>query len=1052
MIHHARNPRIAEGEPLAHACRELISSMNTRTLLPCVSLGLVAVSQLAAGVTPEELEFFESKIRPVLAESCYECHNSTGKMKGDIALDYKGAMDAAKIIVPGDPEKSTLIQAIRHAKDFEAMPDKSPKLSNLVIRNFEEWVLMGAPDPRLAKPTKEELESQVDWGAVRDRRAQWWSFQPVKKADPPRAENADWDRNAVDRFIFAGLKSNGLSPQTVADPGTLVRRLHLVLTGLPPSPELVEAFVADPSETAYASLVDGLMASKHYGEHWGRHWMDWFRYAESYGSEGDPAVPYARQYRDYVIRAINADVPYNQLIREHIAGDLLENPRMNDELGLNESAIGPAQMRMVPHGFGVTDVYDEQITFTDNQIDAVTKAMLATTVSCARCHNHKFDPISQKDFYKLYGIMVSSRPAIVNVDSPKLQEMHVHEIEKLKKDMRRTFGSHWLGELDDAMAKMEKNDLGKLPGGDPLYAWVKLKGLSPDPFQREWDAMKANHRAVMDSNEKTRQDATFYADLRNQSTYDQWFGSGNGLDPKVSPAGSFALAPEGGDTFTGIYPRGVYTHMITDKHNGFLNSRFHVAEGERAMVRAVGSASIARFSVRSYPLSQGLLHPAAGLKPESQWVNLNKYKYWNNEKGYFQINTGADSTFMAGQARSWFGIYEAYAGNGSLRDPGSPLVALPGDHDRILDRASLLAFYRTSLQDAVRLWMEDAGMGDAQAQLLNAFVSRGFLANRIDALPAVLKAQVENYRKLEKEIRIPARAPGVAEGEPWDQPLLERGSHKDEKEPVARGFLEVFGGEEYETTGSGRRELAEDMIAEDNTLIDRVIVNRLWHHTFGQGIVASTDNFGRLGKEPTHPELLDYLASDFRENGWSMKGTVRQLVMSRAFRSASTTPGENGDKDPLNLQLAYFTPRRLGAEAILDTIRFVAGNKVPQRAVYNPVKRNDLDPFLATFNFPIPTSTVGVRDLTNVPAQALTLMNGNITKEASIQWSRRIAADGALKTDPERIDRLFMQAYSRRATPGETAACMAYLAGEGADAYTRLAHALLNSKELIYVH
>ncbi len=1026
--------------------------MKIRTLLYCLSIGLACAPQPAAGITAQELEFFESKIRPVLAESCYECHNSVDKMKGDFALDYKGALDAAEIIIPGDPEKSTLIQSIRHAEDFEAMPDKAPKLSNLVIRDFEKWVLMGAPDPRLTKPTKEELESQVDWSAVRDRRAQWWSFQPLKKTNPPSAEAADWNRNAVDRFIFAGLKSNGLSPQAEADPGTLVRRLHLVLTGLPPAPELVDTFVADPSETAYAALVDSLMASKHYGEHWGRHWMDWFRYAESYGSEGDPAVPFAQQYRDYVIRAINADVPYDQLIREHLAGDLLENPRVNDELGLNESAIGPAQMRMVPHGFAVTDAYDEQITFTDNQIDAVTKAMLATTVSCARCHNHKFDPISQNDFYKLYGIMVSSRPAIVNVDSPKLQQLHVDEIEKLKKDMRRSFGSHWLGEVDDAMAKMEKTDLGKLPEGDALHAWVRLKDVAPDLFQRELDEMKAKHQAAMESNEKTKKEATFYSDLRDQATFDQWFGTGNGLGAKVSPAGSFALAPEGENAFTGIYPRGVYTHLITDKHNGFLNSKFHVAEGERAMVRAVGSASIARFSVRSYPLSQGLLHPAAGLKPNSQWVNLNKYDYWNNEKGYFQINTGADSTFNTGGGRSWFGIYEAYAGNGSLRDLGYPIASLPGDHGSIRDRASLLAFYKKSLQDAASLWMEDAAMSDAQSQLLDAFVSRGFFANKIDTLPAVLKAQVENYRKLEKDIRIPARAPGVAEGEPWDQPLLERGSHKEEKEPVTRGFLEVFGGKKYEAPGSGRRELAADMLAEDNTLIGRVIVNRLWHHTFGQGIVASTDNFGRLGKEPTHPELLDHLASDFRENGWSMKRTVRQLVISRAFRSASTVPAANGDKDPLNLQLAYFTPRRLGAEAILDTIRFVAGNKVPERAVYNPVIRNELDPFLATFNFPIPISTVGVRDLTNVPAQALTLMNGNITKDAAIQWSRRIAADGALKTDPARIDSLFMQAYSRRATPAETDACTAYLAGEGADAYTRLAHALLNSKELIYVH
>ncbi|MDB4454978.1 DUF1549 domain-containing protein, partial [bacterium] len=261
------------------------------------------------------------------------------------------------------------------------MPPKSPKLANIIIKNFEDWIRMGAPDPRTTKPTKEDLANQVDWESVRDRRREWWAFQPLRKSQAPSAKQPEWNGNVIDQFISAGLVKENLQPAEKATPAALVRRVHLILTGLPPKPEVVEAFVADPSETAYEKMVDDLMTTKQYGERWARYWMDWYRYAESHGSEGDPAIPYANQYRDYLIRALNADVPYDQMIREHLAGDLLEKPRINAELGLNESAIGPAHFRMVPHGFGVTDAYDEQITFTDNQVDVVSKAMLGMTVS-----------------------------------------------------------------------------------------------------------------------------------------------------------------------------------------------------------------------------------------------------------------------------------------------------------------------------------------------------------------------------------------------------------------------------------------------------------------------------------------------------------------------------------------------------------------------------------------------------------------------------------------------------------------------------------------------
>lgn len=1035
------------------------------SLLFVASLGVARAEE----ITPAQREFFEAKVRPILAEHCYSCHNSLDKMKGDLALDYRGGV-LAKVVIPGDPAKSPLIRAVKHDKDYEPMPSKAPKLSSLSIKHLEEWIAMGAPDPRAEKPTKADLAGQMDWPTVRDKRMQWWSFQPVVKTEPSQAEDAAWNGGAIDRFVFAGLKANGLQPAPVADPGTLVRRLHLIVTGLPPTPEVVAAFVAQPTEAAYAALVDDLLASPRYGERWARYWMDWYRYAESHGSEGDPGVPRAQQYRDYLIRAFNADVPGDLLIREHLAGDLLPNPRINPELGINESAIGPAHLRMVPHGYGVTDAYDEQITFTDNQIDVVTKAMLGITVSCARCHNHKFDPISQADFYKFYGIMVSSRPATVNVDSPELQNLHRAGIEKLKREIRRGFAAHWLGDLEAVMGQMETAELGGLDDKHPLGAWARLRKLEPAEIKQQLDAMRADFEAGLAHNEETKKNATFYADLRDQATFDRWFRSGNGIGAKVSPAGSFALEPEGEKVFTGIYPAGIYSHLISSKHSGVISSVFHKAAGRHARVRAFGDKAIALFTVRSYPLENGLLHPWKKLESTPGWVGMAKYKYWNGEKGYFQINTAADGTRWSGDNRSWFGVMEACAGDGEMKELGAPLVALPGT-DKIADRASLLAFYREALRGAIAAWQAES-MTDPQAQLLDAFARQGLLANNVAALPANLKSLVETYRKLESEIRVPERAPGVMEGEVWDQPMLVRGDHKKEEAPVPRGFLEVFPGQPYPKSASGRLELADDILAESNPLTARVLVNRLWHHTFGRGMVASADNFGRLGTEPTHPQLLDYLAADFRENGWSMKEFVRRLVMSRAFRSASAPPAANGDKDPENLRLAYFTPRRLDAEAILDTIRFVAANETPKRAVYTPMKRNSLDGFLTAFNLPIPTSTTGVRNSTDVPAQALTLMNGRTVGEAARQWSQRVGDNRELATPEAKIDAIFKQAYARPPTQAESAACLEFIKGASApaeatepgslakekdslpvdDPYFRIVHAILNSKELIYVH
>jgi hypothetical protein len=598
-----------------------------------------------------------------------------------------------------------------------------------------------------------------------------------------------------------------------------------------------------------------------------------------------------------------------------------------------------------------------------------------------------------------------------------------------------------------------------------LAGWAELKEMDSGGVVKKLGGMEREHRAALEHNEKARAGATFYADLRDEETYAKWFKDGNGLGEGPSRAGSFAVAAEGPRAFTGIYPAGVYSHLISDKHTATLSSVFHQAKGSRAEVRVMGSNALSRFVMRSYPLSHGLLHPTSGMKPSLGWVGLNKYTYWNGDQGYFQFTTGPDSTNRPKKGRSWFGVLEVYAGDEGMREIGAPLAGFPGAVGAISDGESLRGFYRESLKAALVAWGEGE-TSDEQALLIDAFVKRGFLSDKMESLPEALRKQVDGYRRLEGEIRHPVRAPGVMEGETWDQPLLDRGSYKKEKEPVERAFLEVFGGEPYPETESGRRQLAEDILREDNPLAARVMVNRLWNHVFGRGLVASADNFGRLGKEPSHPELLDSLAVDFRESGWVMKPLVKRLVMSRTFRSGSSSPAANVDRDPENLQLSYFSPRRLDAEAILDSIRQVATGKDVERAIYRSVIRNRLDPFLSIFNYPVPTSTVGVRNLTNVPAQALALMNGREVQEAAREWSKRVVREN--ETSEGRVEQLFLEAYARPPSSEELATCLKFLEGDAADdgvslrgeptrsksgdAYYRLAHALLNSKEIIYVH
>ena len=310
-----------------------------------------------AGTPPSEHEFFEREIRPVLIERCYRCHNSVDERRGGLALDHAAGLleggDSGPAIVPGDPDASLLMRAVRHEDGVRPMPEDEPVLEPHELAAFEDWILSGAPDPRDTPPTAEALAEETSWERIRERRLAWWSFQPVKAPPAPEVAREDWSLDDMDRFVLARLEAKGEAPAEDIPPAALLRRASFALTGLPPAAEELEAFLADPSRDAYERAVDRLLESPHYGERMARRWMDLFRYADSHGSEGDPNIPQAWRYRDYLIRAFEDDVAWNRLVEEHVAGDLLD-PRIDEESGLNEAMMGLGHFRFVQHGYAPT--------------------------------------------------------------------------------------------------------------------------------------------------------------------------------------------------------------------------------------------------------------------------------------------------------------------------------------------------------------------------------------------------------------------------------------------------------------------------------------------------------------------------------------------------------------------------------------------------------------------------------------------------------------------------------------------------------------------------
>ena len=827
------------------------------------SVALVACAAAVAqtdGTSPERLEFFEKQIRPSLVRNCYQCHSGqAATVFGEFRLDSReGLLQGGRsgpAIVPGDPEASRLIQAIRYDSEQISMPPTG-KLDDREIANLAEWVKLGAYWP--AGPDQVKRKVAGDGTVAREEH---WAWQTLAEVSAPRVGDAEWAAGQIDRFVLGALESRGLSPVAPADKYTLYRRLALDLTGLPPSPAQIRAFESDTSPVALEAAVDRLLASPEYGERWGRHWLDLAGYADTLGLGRRIPSPQAWRYRDYVINAFNGDKPYDQFVREQVAGDVLE---FRDDIQRREQVIATGFLAIGPWALVDQDKVQLQMDIVDNQLDTMGRAILGLTIGCARCHDHKFDPLPQRDYYALAGIFRSTR----TLD----------------------------GRMSGVFSGVNRTPLPETP------AEMRDRSEALERWQRDYPAALEDVRSA----ERKVDDLKAEVDASKEGESDA------------------AARKE-------------------------LNDRLAAARRELTSLKTE-AGRIMHYVKPTRPMALALAD-----EPE----------------------------------------------------PEDARVCLGGNPHSLGDQ-----------------------------------VPRGFLS----LVPLDPTPKIANRRL------------------------------------IGSGFQK----------SSGRLELADWLTDLGNPLTPRVMANRIWHHLFGAGLVASVDNFGLLGDRPTHPALLDYLAIRLQRLDWSVKGLIREIVLSSTYRLAASHSEQAAAEDPENRLLWRSNRRRLEAETIRDAVMLVSGTLDPRgggpslplnsrgtvqmgqpplltpnleltdevryrRTVYLPTLRKsqlaEAD-VLNLFDFPDPNTVKGSRDVTTVPTQALYLMNSPFLIKQSKAASRALLADSA-DSDEEKIRKFLLKALGRPASGEDIAQATAFLRDTEADlgrdeAWVRYCHAVFASSEFLF--
>ncbi len=994
--------------PIGLSTRQWRSSASTHSaramIAALVGVGMILIGSVTVSVARgsddrEGAAFFESRIRPVLVEQCYKCHSAGSQSaKGGLRLDSMAAMleggFTGPAIVPGAPEESVLIEAIRY--DFYEMPPSGP-LPDAIVADFERWVRMGAPGPIAPAALVPASNAETEDKAVTDSdgESNWegeplWSLQPLQDSALPEVSDPTWPRDPVDHHILAGLDRDGLAPAPEVDRQTLIRRLSFDLTGLPPTPEQIEAFVEDPGSTddALARAVDQFLESPGFGEHWGRRWLDVARYADTNGGDLNLTYHNAWRYRDWVIDAINADLPFDQFLRDQIAGDLVptENPQEQAD-----RIVATGFLMLGPKMLSERDLEKQKMDVVDEQLDTIGRTFLGLTLGCARCHDHKFDPIPTRDYYAMAGILASTR----TIDGNKLNNEFVK-------------------------------------------GWT-TRELPPNPDD---EVAQAAHRVEGDR-------------LRDQRAKAET--KREGLERQIAEQPLAGIVVDDLDAeLVGDWFRSAYSPKYLGE--GYIHDEA-TSKGERIATFRPNLPEPGLYEVR-------IAYVAGGSRSDAVPVTI------ETADGPVLLTVDQQQTPEIGGLFRSLGRFRFEAGTA-----GSLTIRNEGTTGHVL--ADAVQWVRADQLDSGEV-APDTGLAPRLERL------------KVDKQIATLTKRIAEH---DNGPMPNPRAMAVREEESdalGDCHLRVRGDASRYGDLVPRGFLEAATFDDAPTIPeghSGRLELAGWMTRPDHPLTSRVIVNRVWLHLFGHGLVRSVDNFGRLGERPSHPKLLDALALGFVNDGWSLKRLVRRLVLSRSYRMSTAFNSQFDTIDPENRLLWRQNRRRLPAEAIRDAMLHVGDRLDParggspvlgapeevngnaaaklrapldrRRSVYLPVVRGAIDPMLEVFDAANPDLVTGRRGQTTVPAQALALLNGPFAIQSAEAVADRVLDES--ETRDNRIDRLYRLCLGRRPGPEERALLDAFLDdrcgsptpgdddSEHRDAWAELAQILFASTEFRFL-
>ncbi len=1211
-------------------------------------------------IAADEIQFFESKIRPVLSEKCYECHSAKSKkIKGGLRLDHIDLIlqggDSGPALVLGNPDESLIIEVIRYEDPNFQMPPKG-KLKDSEIKNFKTWIRNGAIWPNEIAPELSSVKKRAAFN-IEKRRQKHWCWQPITPPSIPVAELAK-NLHPIDQLIREKLAFAGILPSKPADKRTWLRRVTFDLTGLPPTLTDIKNFISDKSDNSYETIVDRLLASPHYGEKWARHWMDLVRYAETCGHEFDYPLENPHEYRDYLIRAFNQDIPYDQLLKEHVAGDLIAIPRIHPEKKFNESIIGTGYWYFHEAVHAPTDSKVDNADRMENQLDVFGKTFLGLTIGCARCHDHKFDAISEKDYYSLAAFMQGSTRQEYPLDEGGARREIAGELSKFAKDAFSSLGNAqlvkgkpskywqvasevltpkepetfagdpWAGVV---IANFEQNlegwkTIGKafgnapqtktsgknpvtnfhgkgwagslISGGDKLTGelhspefkiterfvnflvaggsrlkvgvelWINnkkklvsrgsnnekfvstswdlndflgndaqirlvdyetggwghihadrfvlssspassireipsppikklerianLNGLSPDLLQswcnhhnnkrslfsitKNFEKEKNSFQELKKAEENFLESSLLFTDFQSDEIPKGWNISGEAFKPRGHQLVSLDNA-----SFLPA-PNVLSSNVLGNRRVGNLRSPLFKIEHDQILVKAKAKKIFMRVVIDNYHMGKysGLLFGGTVIKEANsegdfKWFSLSPKKFKGHWAYLEFVDRGKDAYLEIDQVR--------FANSGIGRKPDLKFsLLLEDDH---VNEGNIPQYLDGFLENSLKK-IKAGGFTKGENSLLNYLYKEGLIhfENQYQsALDQILHKAKAVDSKTPRERYVLAMGKGSA----FKGNVYVRGSPHKLGDPVHGRNLTALGGQ----SGS-RLDFANQLTSADNPLVSRVMANRIWLQFFGRGIVPTPDDFGPMGQDPSHPKLLDWLATNFRENDWSIKNLIKQIVLSQTYRqSSSAHPGNSEEKieleDPQNILIYKMPVRRLQAEFIRDSILSFSGrldtkmfgksisvhrtafmtgrggrgsgplDGAGRRSVYGSVYRNFISPFMLAFDQPAPFGTKGKRSVSNVPAQSLALLNDPFVIGQCRLMGKNIFQ--SKKPEAESVGSLFEMITGKFPSGKTQEKLLVFLETQtnahgslNEEVWADLAHVLINSKGFLFLN